>query len=185
MVSGTLSLPSRGSFHLSLTVLYSIGHQVVFSLRRWSSYIPTGFHVSRGTLDTHHYTNHFAYETVTLFRPAFQLCSAMFDNWLCESVTPSNIAIQRFRLFPVCSPLLRKSIVFFLFLRVLRCFSSPGSPLYTMYSCIVNSALPLLSSLIRISTDQCSFATPRGFSQLVTSFFGAWCQGILPMPLLA
>ena len=25
-VSGTISLPSRGSFHLSLTVLYSIGH---------------------------------------------------------------------------------------------------------------------------------------------------------------
>ena len=25
-VSGALSLPSRGSFHLSLTVLYSIGH---------------------------------------------------------------------------------------------------------------------------------------------------------------
>ena len=26
---------------------------------------------------------------------------------------------------------------------------------------------------IRISTDQCSFAAPRSFSQLVTSFFGA------------
>ena len=26
MVSGALSLPSRGSFHLSLTVLFSIGH---------------------------------------------------------------------------------------------------------------------------------------------------------------
>jgi hypothetical protein len=51
-VSGSLSLPSRGSFHLSLTVLYSIGHQVVFSLGRWSSRLPTGFPVSCGTLDT-------------------------------------------------------------------------------------------------------------------------------------
>ena len=51
-VSGTLSLPSRGSFHLSLTVLFSIGRQVVFSLRGWSPYLPTRFHVSRGTLDT-------------------------------------------------------------------------------------------------------------------------------------
>ncbi len=51
-VSGSLSLPSRGSFHLSLTVLYSIGHQVVFSLRRWSSCLPTGFLVSCDTLDT-------------------------------------------------------------------------------------------------------------------------------------
>ena len=51
-VSGSLSLPSRGSFHRSLTVLYSIGHMVVFSLTRWSSHIPTGFLVSRRTPDT-------------------------------------------------------------------------------------------------------------------------------------
>ena len=50
-VSGSLSLPSRGSFHLSLTVLCSIGHQVVFSLAGWSPRLPTRFHVSRGTLD--------------------------------------------------------------------------------------------------------------------------------------
>ena len=31
----------------------TIGHQVVFRLGRWSSRIPTGFHVSGGTLDTH------------------------------------------------------------------------------------------------------------------------------------
>ena len=29
----------------------SIGHQVVFRLRWWSTLIPTGFHVSGGTLD--------------------------------------------------------------------------------------------------------------------------------------
>ena len=48
-VSGSLSLRSRGSFHLSLTVLSAIGRQGVFSLRRWSSQIPTGFLVSRST----------------------------------------------------------------------------------------------------------------------------------------
>ena len=37
----------------------------------------------------------------------------------------------------------------------------------------------MVSSLIRISTDQCLFATPRSFSQLVASFFGAMYQGIL------
>ena len=51
-VSGSLSLPSRGAFHLSFTVLFSIGHQVVFRLGGWSPLIPTGFHVSGGTLDT-------------------------------------------------------------------------------------------------------------------------------------
>ena len=51
-VSGSFSLPSRGSFHRSLTVLYSIGHMVVFSLMRWSSLLPSGFLVSRRTPDT-------------------------------------------------------------------------------------------------------------------------------------
>ena len=51
-VSGSLSLPSRGAFHLSLTVLFAIGHQVVFSLGGWSPRLPTGFLVSCGTLDT-------------------------------------------------------------------------------------------------------------------------------------
>ena len=50
-VSGSLSLPSRGAFHLSLTVLFAIGHQLVFSLGGWSPLLPTGFLVSRGTLD--------------------------------------------------------------------------------------------------------------------------------------
>ena len=50
-VSGSLSLPSRGSFHLSLTVLCSIGHQSVFSLTGWSPRVPARFLVSRGTLD--------------------------------------------------------------------------------------------------------------------------------------
>ena len=51
-VSGSLSLPSRGSFHLSLTVLFAIGHMVVFSLSRWSSFLPSGFLVSRRTPDS-------------------------------------------------------------------------------------------------------------------------------------
>ena len=51
-VSGSVSLPSRGSFHLSLTVLFAIGHMVVFSLLGWSPFLPSGFLVSRRTLDT-------------------------------------------------------------------------------------------------------------------------------------
>ena len=39
-VSGSLSLPSRGTFHLSLTVLFAIGHRVVFSLGGWSPRLP-------------------------------------------------------------------------------------------------------------------------------------------------
>ncbi len=48
-VSGSVSLPSRGAFHLSLTVLVHYRWQRVFSLRRWSSGIPPGLLVSRST----------------------------------------------------------------------------------------------------------------------------------------
>ncbi len=73
----------------------------------------------------------------------------------------------------------------FLFLRVLRCFSSPGSPCIPIYSVYNNAILFALSSLIRISTDLRIFAPPRSFSQLVTSFFGAMYQGILRKPFVA
>ena len=37
---------------------------------------------------------------------------------------------------------------------------------------------------IQKSVDQCIFAAPHGLSQLVTSFFGDWCQGIHPALLV-
>ena len=40
-----------GAFHLSFTVLYAIGHWVVFRVGGWSPRIPTRFHVSGRTLD--------------------------------------------------------------------------------------------------------------------------------------
>ena len=48
-VSCSISLPSGGSFHLSLAVLFAIGHQGVFSLTRWFSLIHTEFHVFHAT----------------------------------------------------------------------------------------------------------------------------------------
>ena len=52
MVSGTISLPSRGAFHRSLTVLYAIGLTGVFSLAGWARQIRAGLLVSRVTQDT-------------------------------------------------------------------------------------------------------------------------------------
>ena len=65
-VSGSFSLPLRGAFHLSFTVLYAIGHQGVFWLGGWSPQFPTGFIVSRGTLDPVPISFVFAYEAFTL-----------------------------------------------------------------------------------------------------------------------
>ena len=49
MVSDLFHSPSRGVFHLSLTVLVHYRSAKVFSLGDWSPQIPTAFRVSRGT----------------------------------------------------------------------------------------------------------------------------------------
>ena len=86
-VSGSLSLPSRGAFHLSLTVLFAIGHQGVFSLGGWSPRLPTGFLVSCGTLDPRPLTH----ISPTGLLPSPMRLSRRFDYVcfaLCRSVTP-------------------------------------------------------------------------------------------------
>ena len=67
-----------------------------------------------------------------------------------------------------------------LFLALLRCFSSGGSPHIPIWFSIwyLTVGFP-----IRKSPDLCSFAAPRSLSQLITSFIGSRCQGI-PLALL-
>ena len=65
---------------------------------------------------------------------------------------------------------------YFLLLWVLRCFSSPRSPLFRDSHC-------WLGCPIRISTDQFVLADPRGFSQLITSFLASESLGIPRAPL--
>ena len=54
---------------------FTIGHQVVFSLGRWSSLLPTRFHVSRGTLDHNSWSSRFTYRTITFYGGTFQFSS--------------------------------------------------------------------------------------------------------------
>ncbi len=73
----------------------------------------------------------------------------------------------------------------FLFLRLLRCFSSPG--LLPVPIVIGISGFPTFSREgcpIRRLANQRLFAPPRDFSQLITSFIASESQGILHAPLL-
>ena len=182
-VSGSFSLPSRGSFHRSLTVLYSIGHMVVFSLRRWSSFIPSGFLVSWRTLDP---TGLWTVSRTGLL-PCFVYLSKYlplpFSNVMWSS-TP-RILLHVVWALPISLATTFGIVIYFLFLWVMRCFSSPSSLHYAMYLRNDTTTLLVVSSLIRISTALCLFAAPRSFSQLVTSFFGAMYQGILRKPFVA
>lgn len=54
-----------------------------------------------------------------------------------------------------------------------------------MHSAVGDGALPPPGSPIRTSMFQSLLAATHGFSQLATSFFGSWCQGIRPVLFLA
>ena len=68
-ISGSISLPSRGSFHLSIAVLVHYRSYIIFSLGWWSSRIQTGFLVPRPTRkNIYKVCVVFAYTAFTLFR---------------------------------------------------------------------------------------------------------------------
>ena len=106
-VSGSLSLPSRGSFHLSLTVLYAIGHQSFLGLGGGPPGFPQDsscpavlwYHLSASTFD---------YRTVTFSGPAFLRCSSRL-RLLFDGPQPQPSVDSWFGLLPLRSPLLRQS----------------------------------------------------------------------------
>ena len=117
---------------------FTIGHQVVFSLTGWSPLIHTRLHVPRATLDTTSLT-HLSYTglspSMVCFPKTFlldssdRLCSPNPKSITTLSLGSSYFARHYFR-----------NRVFFLFLWVLRCFSSPRSLLihYFTYVWIIS-----------------------------------------------
>ena len=73
----------------------------------------------------------------------------------------------------------------FLFLALLRCFSSGGSPHIPILFSIWCTRFACTDCSIRKSTDHSVLTAPRSLSQLITSFFGSQCQGIRPALFLA
>jgi hypothetical protein len=67
------------------------------------------------------------YGAVTLYGRPFQVCSLATRMPYRRPYNPRSITTSGFGLFPVRSPLLGESLSCLLFLRVLRCFTSPGS----------------------------------------------------------
>ena len=138
-VSGTISLPSRGTFHHSLTVLSTIGHQEVFrqpsGLGRFTqdstSPVLLGQYCPRHAPTSSAYggITHYATPSQTIQLPASTRApSPAEENRTapqprtrnpCRVSHAHGLTIIRFR-----SPLLTE----YLLLRVLRCFTSPRHP---------------------------------------------------------
>ena len=122
-VSGSISLPSRGPFHLSLTVLFAIGHWVVFRLGGWAPRLHTGLHVSGTTLVPLEPIG-ISHTGISPSLSGFSKTVLLsFLDLVLWSTTPKN------KSFGLASfPFARRYLgnrCFFLLLGLLRCFSSP------------------------------------------------------------
>ena len=111
--------------------------------------------------------------------PHFPVCSTHLNCATSRSYNPGDaLPRHRFGLFPVRSPLLGESFIYFLFLEVLRCFSSLG------WRPAMRGRAEALGCPIRISPDQWLFAPTRSLSQLITSFIAWMSLGIHRSPFL-
>ncbi len=149
---------------------------------RWSAQIHTAFHVCRITQELPRASLDFGYGGITLFAGTFQFLHLSIEVPRRGPTTPRTS--PRFGLFRFRSPLLTESILF-LFLRLLRCFTSPGMaylPLF--YSRQEMGGLAPIGYPIRKSSGQSVCAACRGLSQLSASFIACWHQGIHYVPAL-
>ena len=158
---------------------FAIGLLIVFSLGGWCRQIQTGFLRSRPTQGSR--------PTRILARTGLSPCAAGLPMpfRFVSFVVMRALQPRTPRKAPGLgsAPFARRYLGYhccFLFLRVLRCFSSPRSPPHQV-------GIPHLCGMgcpIRKSADRWPFAPPRGLSQLVTSFFAVKSQGIPCAPLV-
>ena len=130
MVSGTISLPSRGAFHLSPhgTGSLSVTREYL-ALRDGPRGFQRGFHVSRRTQDPERREPGFVYWTITISGVASQPLR-LPDSLVTPKFSPitplsklSGLGSSRF------ARRYSGNRIFFLFLQLLRCFSSLRLPL--------------------------------------------------------
>ena len=97
----------------------------------------------------------------------------------CGPTTPKEHAPSVWAL-PISLATTQGIIIYFLFLRVLRCFSSPG---WLTFRCNTSSTYWVVPfgnpGMYRLC------ASPPGLSQLTTSFIASQTQGIHHAPLVA
>ena len=117
------------------------------------------------------------YGTLTLYGGPSQTLQVRFQSITAVLLPRNSLNCYGLGSSPFARHYLRNHY-YFLFLRVLRCFSSPGWPPCGCY--IFNIA----GCPIRISADHIVCANPRSFSQLITSFFASGSQGIPHTPLI-
>ena len=165
-VSGSISLPSRGSFHLSLTVLVHYRSLGIFSLARWSAQIQSTFHEHRPTQVPSPYSSFSptglspsSVQASTLVRlnSRFRLLKALQPPSLKERVwaDPASLAAT-------------KGIDVSFFSSSYLDVSVRSVPFHINMDTRKRVGFP-----IRTSQSQCLLPARLGFSQVATSFVGS------------
>lgn len=158
---------------------FAIGLTGVFSLAGWARRLQTGFLVSRPTQDTA--------MPCLASRTGLSPSTGRLSNRFCSQFKCNVAVLQPLhcvattQVWAVPRSLATTwGITFcFLFLRVLRCFSSPRWP----HHWVVIRTSGCVGCPIRASMDQRSFAPPHGFSQLIAPFVASVSLGIHHAPL--
>ena len=136
-VSGSFHSPSGVLFAFPSRYWFTIGQMRVFSLATWSWRFHAEFHVLRGTQDTASSSDFFAYGTITLYCRSFQRHSAktrffyLLNPTINRGATCGPTTLSRKRDSLGFSDFARhyyRNHFYSLFLRLLRCFTSPGCP---------------------------------------------------------
>ncbi len=90
MVSGTFNSPNRGTFHLSVALLFTIGRRVVLSLGGWAPQLHTEFHELRATLEHQHKDLILMYRTITFYGRTFHNVPLMITLLMSVPATPES-----------------------------------------------------------------------------------------------
>ena len=156
--------------------LFTIGRQLVFSLTRWSAQIHTRLHLYRVTQELPRRASVFGYGPLTLYGAIFHSLRLIVALPHRGPTTP--IASYGFGLFRFRSPLLTESHSLSV-PPVTEMFHFTGCrSRRAMYSLGGDRGLTPWGYPIRKCTGQSVFAAIRALSQLITSFFAYWHQGI-------
>src|SRR5262249_112323 len=197
-VSGTISLPSRGTFHHSLTVLSAIGHQGIFRLSGWSRQIHTGFLGPRATWVSLKRAADVSTTGVLPSTPDLSHVLRLHQRFLPpppagrprkkDPTTPHahplpGLTHMRFSLIRFRSPLLPESLLFSLPAGT-EMFHFPAFPPH----CLCVQQRVTAHDDCRVSPFghpriTARLTAPRGLSRPPTSFIGSWYQGIHRAPL--
>ena len=175
--------PSGVLFTFPSQYCSTIGHQVVFRLGGWSPRIPCGFLVSAGTLDTASLTRHFGYKTLTFFG----WVSHLILLWLVSHIAVLTPKVLLLWVWPFSLSLATTreiSVDFFSSAYLDVSVRRVPSVMLCIHITVIQFELYRVSPFGNLRILRL-FAPSRSLSQLVASFFGSWCQGILLVLFLA